>query len=371
MAPAVCVLKILALIFLSAALGCASRIDRAIAAADELRGTQQFEAALQAYQQIIDLYDDPKVADVLLRAGDVHQFNLGQPTPAMVMYKRVLEAWPWQPAAMSAYFRLADLAEAASDHVGAIEMLEGLLRYFPSHPERHALRHRIGALYLKQKDYRQARIEFASVLDAPQVPLQLRAQLYFDTAESYLLADQPESAVPFYERLLHEFPEHALAERAWQQLAECHLELGEMGTAKALLREAGARRSTPDALPHTTVTLHPTAGQPVIVHAEVAATDAARARGLMYRRTLPQGSGMWFVLPTDSQQSFWMKNTYMALDLIFVDAKGLVVDIIANTVPQSEKPLTPKHPYRHVLEVPAGFAARQGIGVGSKVAAKP
>lgn len=347
---------------------CTSRIDRAIATADELRGTQQFNSALQGYRQIIDLYDDPKVAEVMLRAGDLYQFNLGQLDTAQTMYQRLLKDWPWQPVAMTAYVRLADLAEARSDFIGAIEMLEGLLRYFPSHPERHALRHRIGTLYLKQKDYAQARIEFSTVLEDAQVDAALRAQVYFDLAESFLLADQPESAIPYYERLIQEFPDHALVQRALQQMAESHMELGEMGIAKALLREAAVDRAKPP--PQTTVALHPAQGAPVVVTAELAKTEDARARGLMYREHLADGTGMWFVFPKDTDQSFWMKNTFVPLDLIFVDAKGVVVDVLANAVPKSEKPLTPKHSYRYVLEVPAGFAAKQRIVTGTKAVAQ-
>ncbi len=359
---------LLLIVFFLFSVSCSSRIDRAIARADELRGTQQYEAALQAYQQIIDLYDDPKVADAMLRAADLYQFNLNQHDKALAMYKDLLAAWPWQPTAMTAYQRIADLAEARHDHVGAIEALEGLLRYFPSHPERQAMRHRIGTLYLRQKDYRQARIEFFSVLEDAQLPAELRAQVLFDVAESYLLEDAPEEAIVWYEKLIKEFPDHALVHRALAQMAESHMELGEMGIARTLLREAAVEKAA--ALPTAIVTLHPQDEKPVIVTTEVAKSDAARARGLMYREHLPDGAGMWFVFPKEVEQSFWMKNTFVSLDLIFVNAEDKVVDIIPNTTPKSETPLTAKKPYRYVLEVPAGFAERYKITVGTHVVVK-
>lgn len=122
--------------------------------------------------------------------------------------------------------------------------------------------------------------------------------------------------------------------------------------------------------PRAEVTLHPRGRAPVTVAVEVADTPTARARGLMYRRHLPRGEGMWFVFDTDVRHPFWMKNTYLSLDLIFVGADERVVDIIANAQPNSEASLMPRAPYRYVLEVPAGFARRHRIGFGDRVRIK-
>ncbi|MBI2346086.1 MAG: DUF192 domain-containing protein [Deltaproteobacteria bacterium] len=115
------------------------------------------------------------------------------------------------------------------------------------------------------------------------------------------------------------------------------------------------------------LTLLPSGRPPITIVAEVAATDAERARGLMHRRHLPSGRGMWFVFPTDVKHPFWMKDTHVPLDLIFVGADRRVVDLIRNAVPLSERSLQPRVPYRYVLEVPAGTTVAAGIGVGTGI----
>jgi uncharacterized membrane protein (UPF0127 family) len=115
------------------------------------------------------------------------------------------------------------------------------------------------------------------------------------------------------------------------------------------------------------VVFHTAAGHPVTVAAEVAATPAARSRGLMYRRELPAGRGMLFLFPASADHAFWMKNTPLPLDIVFIDEARTVVGIRADTVPYSERALGVGRPSRYVLEVPAGFCARAGIAAGDRV----
>jgi len=103
------------------------------------------------------------------------------------------------------------------------------------------------------------------------------------------------------------------------------------------------------------------------VSAEIAKTDEERAKGLMGRESLPKNYGMWFVFPNDVHDSFWMKDTLISLDMIFVGSDMKIVDIIANAQPQSTDLLMPKAPYRYVLEVAGGFAAANGIAIGNQV----
>lgn len=76
---------------------------------------------------------------------------------------------------------------------------------------------------------------------------------------------------------------------------------------------------------------------------------------------------MLFVFGDSAPRSFWMKNTALPLDIIFIDDNGTVVNVAATTTPYSETPIPSAGPARYVLEVNAGFAAAHGIGPGAKV----
>jgi uncharacterized membrane protein (UPF0127 family) len=107
------------------------------------------------------------------------------------------------------------------------------------------------------------------------------------------------------------------------------------------------------------------------VHAfsvELATNDEERARGLMYRKELPEGKGMLFDFQTEQPVSFWMKNTYVSLDMIFIRADGRILSIAENTTPLSERQVPSGGPVRGVLEVVAGTARKMGIKPGDRVA---
>jgi uncharacterized membrane protein (UPF0127 family) len=101
---------------------------------------------------------------------------------------------------------------------------------------------------------------------------------------------------------------------------------------------------------------------------EIADTDATRERGLMYRRELPEGRGMLFDFFRDQPVGFWMKNTYIPLDMIFIRGDGRIVSIAENTEPLSERVVPSGAPVRAVLEVKGGTARRLGIQPGDMVA---
>lgn len=110
-----------------------------------------------------------------------------------------------------------------------------------------------------------------------------------------------------------------------------------------------------------------TTGGAVEVGLEVAATPAAQQRGLMYRRSLADDQGMLFVFPTDADHAFWMKNTFIPLDLIFIAHDGRIVGIHPSATPQSTASIAVGRPSRYVLEVPGGYTARRGIAAGDRV----
>lgn len=101
---------------------------------------------------------------------------------------------------------------------------------------------------------------------------------------------------------------------------------------------------------------------------ELAVTDQERERGLMFRRSVPEGQGMLFDFKHDQDVSFWMKNTYVSLDMIFIRGDGRILRIAENAEPESERLIPSGGPVRAVLEVVAGTAKKYGIEPGDRVA---
>ena len=107
------------------------------------------------------------------------------------------------------------------------------------------------------------------------------------------------------------------------------------------------------------------------VHAfsvEIVDNDADRAKGLMYRKELPEGRGMLFDFHRYQDVSFWMQNTYIPLDMIFIRGDGRILRIAENTEPLSTRTISSKGPVRAVLEVIGGTSRKLGIAPGDQVA---
>ena len=111
-----------------------------------------------------------------------------------------------------------------------------------------------------------------------------------------------------------------------------------------------------------------TARGTVDVALEVVSTPDAMERGLMYRTALADGHGMLFVFTEDSDHSFWMKNTLIPLDMLFIATDGRIVGIHPNAKPLSLASISIGRPSRYVLEVAGGWAARHGVAAGDRVA---
>lgn len=107
---------------------------------------------------------------------------------------------------------------------------------------------------------------------------------------------------------------------------------------------------------------------------EIADTEAERAEGLMYRRTLARNAGMLFIYDTPRPVSFWMRDTYLPLDMIFMDRTGTVRHIHRNATPLDPTPISgaaagdPEPERLMVLEVLAGEADRLGLRAGQAMA---
>ncbi|MCA9522251.1 MAG: DUF192 domain-containing protein [Myxococcales bacterium] len=100
---------------------------------------------------------------------------------------------------------------------------------------------------------------------------------------------------------------------------------------------------------------------------ELALTRSQQARGLMYRSEMGQDQGMLFVFRSDSVKQFYMKDTYIPLDMIFIDRGGVVVGVVHRATPHTTKTRSVGLPSRYVLELNGGVARRLGIAKGSKV----
>ena len=100
---------------------------------------------------------------------------------------------------------------------------------------------------------------------------------------------------------------------------------------------------------------------------EVAETVAAQARGLMFRKELAEKSGMIFLFAQEQEMQFWMKNTFIPLDIIFIRADGIIHKIAENAKPLDETRIPSDGPVNAVLELAGGMTAKKGIKAGDRV----
>lgn len=143
--------------------------------------------------------------------------------------------------------------------------------------------------------------------------------------------------------------------------------------------EGATARAQVPAATRTTAARHPVSGLEVIdlvvmrgdkkipFKVELAASPEAQARGLMFRTELGDFEGMIFPSGTPQPRSFWMKNTPLSLDIIFIGPDGRIANIAADTVPYSLESVSSQGPASAVLELRAGRAKALGIVPGDRV----
>lgn len=100
---------------------------------------------------------------------------------------------------------------------------------------------------------------------------------------------------------------------------------------------------------------------------ELAITGREQEHGLMYRKELAKDSGMLFIIDPEREMKMWMKNTYIPLDMLFIDKYGKIAYIEENTEPNSEKVISPGVKVKAVLEVAGGTAKRENIIIGDRI----
>lgn len=104
---------------------------------------------------------------------------------------------------------------------------------------------------------------------------------------------------------------------------------------------------------------------------QIAKTGNERNKGLMYRRNMPDNHGMFFIFDGMEERSFWMKNTYITLDMIFIDNNGVIKHIVHNVPPLTKTSRKSKYPCKYVLELKGGMSRKSGIEVGNKLKIVP
>src|SRR5262249_13212977 len=109
-------------------------------------------------------------------------------------------------------------------------------------------------------------------------------------------------------------------------------------------------------------------GGTLTIQAELADTPPARQRGLMFRTHIDDNQGMLFVFPSEDHLSFWMHNTLIPLDMIFIRADHAILGVVANATPETDSPRQVPGKSQFVLEVNGGLAQRLGIKAGENVA---
>ncbi|GEO82655.1 DUF192 domain-containing protein [Pararhodospirillum oryzae] len=123
----------------------------------------------------------------------------------------------------------------------------------------------------------------------------------------------------------------------------------------------------PAPLPRSHLVIETQDGRQVPFEVEVATTPQQRAVGLMYRKNLPADAGMLFVWGDTAPRTMWMKNTLVALDMLFLDDRGWIVHVVRNTKPQDESLITAPFPAAAVLEINAGTAELLSLEAGDRV----
>jgi uncharacterized membrane protein (UPF0127 family) len=132
-------------------------------------------------------------------------------------------------------------------------------------------------------------------------------------------------------------------------------------------QKEGTVSPRPPAGPSFPAVIIQTAGKTLTFEVEVAATPKEREIGLMFRKEMPANRGMLFVFEATQDHHFWMKNTYLPLDMIFIGEDLTVVGIVHEAVPGSTESRSVGKPSRYVLELVGGTARREGIVEGQKV----
>lgn len=149
-------------------------------------------------------------------------------------------------------------------------------------------------------------------------------------------------------------------------LLPCLLQCKSAGGSEAQAAPPQAARAAAVAPEAPVVELAPLGGAAVRVKVELAQTPEQRQRGLMFRKHLAPDAGMLFIFERPQHNVFWMRNTYLPLDMIFITEDWSVLGVVENATPQTDSPREVPGISAYVLEVNAGFSRQYGIAAGTK-----
>jgi len=156
---------------------------------------------------------------------------------------------------------------------------------------------------------------------------------------------------------------------AWRALAAAlwlALPVAALAASDPVVEQGGARTRWLESMPTREVVVD-TGEARHAFKAWVASTPWQKARGFMHVHSIEPDRGMLFLLGQPQYASFWMRDTYISLDLLFIDEEGRVVNIIERAEPLTTTPLLSTAPVTHVLEILAGTSERLGIRAGQRV----
>jgi uncharacterized protein len=139
------------------------------------------------------------------------------------------------------------------------------------------------------------------------------------------------------------------------------------GVSEPKAAAASHQLAAPSAKLSARVVLMPAGADPVTVQVEVARREEERRRGLMWRTQLDEDAGMLFIFERPQQLSFWMRNTEIPLDMIFIEPSMRILGIVENAEPRTDTSRSVPGQSQYVLEVNAGFSRRHGLTSGTVV----
>jgi hypothetical protein len=134
-----------------------------------------------------------------------------------------------------------------------------------------------------------------------------------------------------------------------------------------LMTASAALAEIPDCLSDEVRILAPDGSERARYMVSIADEPAERDRGLMFVEHMPAGEGMLFLFEEPSEVGFWMRNTLIPLDLLFIEGSGRVARVHADAVPHDETPIWSGSPVNRVLEINAGETGRNGVMPGDLV----
>ena len=146
---------------------------------------------------------------------------------------------------------------------------------------------------------------------------------------------------------------------------------GESNTTPPRQASSSPKGSPQTGLERSSITIHPVTGDPITLEVELAVSPREREKGMMFRTEIAPLAGMIFIMDRTANHRFWMKNTLIPLDMLFIAEDGEVVGVVENATPKSLKGRGVGTASRYILEIGGGESKRLQIGAGSWVNLAP